>query len=129
MLSKPTSYDLNLPGAVPSRYDNHILRRLSSMKGMFFDQQALAGMLAGEDIVMYEVYEMKRPELPGELPNGLSIVHPGKVGQEFFMTKGHFHQVLETAEVYYCLQGEGYMGMETPEGEWNMRSSCWSRGT
>ena len=34
------------------------------------------------------------------------------------MTKGHFHSVLETAETYYCLQGEGYMVMETPEGEW-----------
>jgi glucose-6-phosphate isomerase len=48
---------------------------------------------------------------------GISIVHPGKVGKEFFMTKGHFHSVLETAELYYCLCGEGYMVMETPEGD------------
>jgi glucose-6-phosphate isomerase len=34
------------------------------------------------------------------------------------MTKGHFHTVLETAEVYYCLKGQGYMVMETPEGDW-----------
>ena len=34
------------------------------------------------------------------------------------MTKGHFHEILETAEVYYTLSGEGYMLMETPEGEW-----------
>jgi glucose-6-phosphate isomerase len=33
------------------------------------------------------------------------------------MTKGHFHKVLETAEIYHCLQGEGRMVMETPEGE------------
>jgi len=44
-------------------------------------------------------------------------VHPGKVGQEFFMTKGHFHTVLDTAEMYLCLKGEGVMVMETPEGE------------
>ena len=31
------------------------------------------------------------------------------------MTKGHFHTVLETSEIYYCLRGEGYMVMETPE--------------
>ena len=54
---------------------------------------------------------------PGELLHGISIVHPGKVGDEYFMTKGHFHAVLETAEIYYCLAGEGYMVMETPEGE------------
>ena len=34
------------------------------------------------------------------------------------MTKGHFHAVLETAEVYQCLAGEGCMVMENPEGEW-----------
>ena len=33
------------------------------------------------------------------------------------MTKGHFHTVLDTAEVYYTLSGQGYMVMETPEGE------------
>ena len=34
------------------------------------------------------------------------------------MTKGHFHAVLDTAEIYYCLRGQGVMVMETPEGEW-----------
>ena len=47
---------------------------------------------------------------------GISIVHPGKVGREFYMTKGHFHSVVETSEVYICLRGEGYMVMETSEG-------------
>jgi glucose-6-phosphate isomerase len=28
---------------------------------------------------------------------------------------------LETAEVYYGLQGEGMMVMETPEGEWSVQ--------
>jgi glucose-6-phosphate isomerase len=32
------------------------------------------------------------------------------------MTKGHFHTVRETADVYYCLKGEGFMVMETSEG-------------
>jgi glucose-6-phosphate isomerase len=33
------------------------------------------------------------------------------------MTKGHFHTVLDTAEIYYCLRGEGFMVMESPEGD------------
>ena len=57
--------------------------------------------------VLYEVYEFKRPEVAGELLHGVSVIHPGLVGNEFFMTKGHFHSLLETAEVYYCLKGEG----------------------
>ena len=48
---------------------------------------------------------------------GTSILYPGKVGDEYHMTKGHFHTILETAEVYYCLSGEGYMMMENPEGD------------
>ena len=48
---------------------------------------------------------------------GTTIIYPGKVGSEYYMTKGHFHTILETAEVYYTLSGEGYMVMENPEGE------------
>jgi glucose-6-phosphate isomerase len=43
------------------------------------------------------------------------------------MTKGHFHRALETAELYYCLDGEGVMVMETPEGDWaveELRPRC-----
>ena len=103
---------------IPSTYDNHIIRNLSAMQGQFLDQEAYDAMLAEEDLLLYEVYELKRPEIPGELLHGISIVHPGKVGNEYYMTKGHFHTVLDTAEVYYCLKGAGYMVMETPDGEW-----------
>lgn len=99
-------------------YDNHTIRRLSNMQGQFIDQDAYQKMLAGEDSVLYEVYEVKRPEVAGELLQGISIIHPGLVGDEYYMTKGHFHTVLDTAEVYYCLRGQGYMVMETPEGDW-----------
>jgi glucose-6-phosphate isomerase, archaeal len=118
----PFGFDLKPPDFLPSRYDNHIKRSLSSMKGQFFDQAVYEDMLAKEDTLLYEVYEIKRPELAGELLHGVSILHPGKVGQEFNMTKGHFHTVLETAEVYYCLQGEGRMVMETPEGDWSVEA-------
>ncbi len=118
MLDKPYTFDVSVAAETMSKFDNHIVRRLSDMKGQFEDQEAYEAMLKTEDIVLYEVYELHRPEVAGELLQGLSIVHPGNVGEEFFMTKGHFHTVLETAEVYYCLQGEGMMVMETPEGEW-----------
>jgi len=114
----PYIFDVTIPGGIPSQYDNHIMRRLSNMKGQFADQAAYEAALAAGDIVLYQVYEFKRPTNSGELLHGLSIVHPGRIGDEYFMTKGHFHSVLETAEVYYCLQGEGMMVMETPEGDW-----------
>jgi glucose-6-phosphate isomerase len=118
MADEPFAFELTAPSFVPSRWDNHIERRLSAMRGQWHDAAAFNSMLALGDPVLYEVYERRRPELAGELLHGVSIVHAGRVGDEFFMTKGHFHSVLETAEIYYCLAGEGRIVMETPEGEW-----------
>ena len=118
MTDRPFTYELQFPGGLPTHFDNHYERRLSSMKGQFADAQAYAAMLAKEDSVLYEVYEISRPGLAGELLSGVSVIHPGKVGAEYFMTKGHFHAILETAEVYYVLQGQGFMVMENPEGDW-----------
>jgi glucose-6-phosphate isomerase len=116
MSDTPFTFTLPFPGLVPSRVDHHVRRTLKSLRGQFCDQEAYEALLAQEDLLIYEVYEIHRPEVAGELLMGISVVHPGKVGAEFFMTKGHFHTVLETAEVYYCLKGEGCMVMETPDG-------------
>ena len=114
----PYTFDLDPSTWIPSRYDNHIIRKLSSMKGQYYDAQAFDGLLVQSDPVLYEVYELSRPSVAGELLHGISIIHPGKVGNEYYMTKGHFHAVLDTAELYYCLGGKGMMVMETPEGDW-----------
>lgn len=144
MVDSPFSFTLPMPQVIPSKVDNHIERRLSALRGQFLDLESYDAMLSVEDRLIYEVYEIKRPEVEGEMLMGVSIVHPGKVGREFFMTKGHFHSVLDTAEVYYCLRGEGYMVMETPQGDtaveplspgrvlyvpprWAHRSVCTSR--
>lgn len=120
MKDQPFTFELKLPAGIPDAYDNHIVRRLSSMRGMYADVQAYAEQLAQGDDVQYEVYEIQRPSSYNEQPCGTSIVHPGKVGDEYFMTKGHFHANVEAAEVYYCLAGEGMMVMENPEGEWSV---------
>ncbi|HOV07461.1 MAG TPA: glucose-6-phosphate isomerase family protein [Anaerolineaceae bacterium] len=117
MTDRPFTYTLPMPDVIPSHFDHHLIRRLSALKGQCLDNQAYETMLAAEDRLVYEVYEIKRPEVAGEILMGISIVHPGKVGREYFMTKGHFHTVIDTAEVYYCLRGEGFMVMETPEGD------------
>jgi glucose-6-phosphate isomerase, archaeal len=127
MLNVPNSFELKFPYGAPSHYDNHIVRKLSFLKGIFLDQNAFQQKLAEDDSILYEVYELVRPEIPGELRSGISIVHPGKVGPEFFMTKGHFHRVLDTGEIYYCLQGSGMMVMETPQGDWSVEELCSGR--
>ena len=95
-----------------------IRRRLSAMAGMYSDRRAYDAAVANGDEVVYEFYDMDLSEDSSAIAFGTSITYPGKVGEEYFMTKGHFPTVLDTAEVYYCLRGNGYMLMESPEGDW-----------
>jgi len=92
-------------------------RFLSNMKGMYVDGEAYEKILSAGDPMAYEFYELGAPDDPGDVAFGTSITYPGVVGREYFMTKGHFHTILETAEVYYTLSGEGFMLTESPEGD------------
>ena len=93
-------------------------RCLSQMQGMYLDTAAEAEALRQGDPLVYEFHSCPAPLHAGDIAFGCSIVYPGKVGQEYYMTKGHFHTILDTGEVYYCLSGHGYMMMESPEGDW-----------
>ena len=94
-----------------------IRRHLSNMKGMFADQAAFEADLMRGDRLVYEYHDMGVPHTEKDVAYGTSIVCPGKVGAEYHMTKGHFHTVLDTTEVYYCLRGHGFLMMENPEGD------------
>lgn len=96
---------------------NATVRRLSHMEGMFLDIKKTRELIEAEDPVLYRFYELGAPEEPGELAFGTTILYPGKVGNEYYMTKGHFHTILDTAEVYYTFSGKGYMLMENVEGD------------
>jgi len=92
-------------------------RRLSDLKGFAADEAALQQMIEQDDQIVYEVYELRTPEESGHLHACTTIIHPGKIGDEYFFTKGHFHERRGTAEIYTCLSGEGYLLLLSPEGE------------
>jgi glucose-6-phosphate isomerase len=94
-------------------------RHLSDVKRMFVDAAEAERILEKGNPLVYEFYELGIPSHAGDLAFGTSITYPGRVAGEYYMTKGHFHEILETAEVYYCIQGRGMMMMENPEGQWD----------
>lgn len=110
--------DFSLQNGLSSKVDTG-KRYLSQMKGMFADKEAYDKMLAEGDPMVYEFHGLPLPETAGDLAFGCSILNPGKVGDEYYFTKGHFHTILDTGEVYYCLKGHGYMLLENPEGDWS----------
>jgi glucose-6-phosphate isomerase, archaeal len=95
------------------------MRHLRDMRGFYADAAAEAE-LATSDPLIYEVnYAYVPKEVPGELGICTTIIHPGKVGDEYFMTKGHFHGKIDRAELYFGLSGSGMLVMETPDGQTN----------
>ena len=96
---------------------NHIVRKASAMRGHYADAEALERLIREQDDpIHYEVFETPVPEEYGQLMTCISVLRPGLVGRECFMTKGHYHTVAETGEIYLCLRGEGHMIMKTQDG-------------
>jgi len=116
MYEQPVTFDFDMVTGLCMQQPG-MVRHLSYMKDMFTDEQAFEELVK-ENPLIYTFYDMAAPATSLDLAFGTSICQPGKVGQEYFMTKGHYHEVFGTAEVYYCLQGGGLMMMETPEGLW-----------
>ncbi len=88
-------------------------RQLSDMRGYYLDAEAEAWLVGAQDPVIYHVFPLAVPEEPGQVLCGTTVIYPGKVGDEYFMTKGHFHANPLSAEVYHTLRGEGYLLIET----------------
>ncbi|MBM7569967.1 glucose-6-phosphate isomerase family protein [Aquibacillus albus] len=93
-----------------------IVRKLSHMKEMYLDQKAVEERVE-EDPLIYEVYNVELPETMAHIQHCTTILYPGKIGNEYFMTKGHYHEILDRAEIYFCLKGKGQLIMQTKEGD------------
>jgi len=104
-----------------------IERRLSVMGLMFYDQDAVAKASQVEDVLIYDMFHYYFETSLSDMSTAVSRIQPGKIGDEYFMTKGHFHAVNNQPEIYFCLSGEGYLLLETREGEF--RAERWTQGT
>lgn len=91
---------------------HEIIRRLSDLNGCFADANAFAAALRLGNPVIYRVLTVEPASGPGDLHYGLGIVYPGKVGREYFLTRGHLHETRESAEVYIGQSGDGFMILE-----------------
>lgn len=104
-------------GKAPESQAKPLQRYLADMTNMFAHSNIAQRLAMTENPLVYEFYDLHIPQKDTNLSFGTSIVYPGTVGNEFFMTKGHYHCILDTAEVYYCLAGRGLMLMENKEGD------------
>ncbi len=90
-----------------STSSEHLTRKGSDLAGYFEEEPE-------PDTVIYEVFEA---ETVGHIKMAMTVLKPGKVGNEFHMTKGHFHEDDKAGEVYVCFKGQGMIVMQTKEGQ------------
>jgi glucose-6-phosphate isomerase, archaeal len=84
-------------------------RKLKDLKGIFQDQEAFNQMDLEQLAYTVQSWLPVADGTPGGLFFGASTIYPGKVGNEYFMTKGHFHAQSDRAEFYWGVQGKGML--------------------
>jgi len=82
---------------------------IDDLKGVFKNEKARARLDNKGPIYEVQAYLPVEEGKTGGLYFGNSIVYPGKVDNEYFMTRGHFHENIDTAEFYWCIQGKGML--------------------
>lgn len=94
----------------PSR--ETVVRRLGDMRDMYLDPGD-----EPDDRLIYRVEMIPVPNNNDEIACSTTIMEPGTIGDEYHMTKGHFHDVRTRSEVYIGLSGEGRLLLATEDGQ------------
>ncbi len=87
-------------------------RHLSDLRGCFADAAAYDAALAVGNPLLYQVTSVEPANGDGDLHYGVGLLMPGRIGAEYYMTKGHLHSWRPAAEFYIGLAGEGVMLLE-----------------
>ena len=80
-------------------YDEKHTTRLKDMDNRFKDQISIK-----ENPIIYRVFIKKF----SPINLGLTVINPGAINKEFFMTKGHIH-TKKTPEFYILFEGSGLL--------------------
>lgn len=87
-------------------------RHLADLRGCFADASAYEAALATGNPLLYRVAAVEPAADEGDLHYGLGCLMPGRIGDEYYLTKGHLHAWRPAAEFYFGLSGEGAMLLE-----------------
>lgn len=89
-----------------------VTRHLADLRGCFADASAYDAALCAGNPLIYSVASVEPGRGEGDLHYGIGRLMPGRIGDEYFLTKGHLHAWRPAAEFYFGLTGEGAMLLE-----------------
>ena len=102
-------------GAVTPATGRYV-KKLSALRDLYAAPALVDDYIAAHgDIDAYEVIEY-RPD-GSDICFGTTIMAPGKIGDEYFLTRGHFHAKTDRGEVYYTQSGEGVLLLHSRDGQ------------
>jgi glucose-6-phosphate isomerase len=107
-------YDFNLGEFSPK--ERSVARKVSDLSLLFHDKAAAQTLIKQGDPLIYEIFYYGFKTSLSDMALGATRIQPGKVGDEYFMTKGHFHEAKNQPEIYFCVKGQGTLLMQTIEG-------------
>lgn len=82
-------------------------RTIADLGGVFRDKTARTEMDPAALVYRIQAFLPVAEGEEGGLYWGTTFIEPGRVGDEYFMTKGHHHAIRQRAEYYICTSGEG----------------------
>ena len=112
----PTSVDWQT-GEITGQGVHESVKTLSELPGLFLDQAAWHGMDPQTEVYRVRSWKPIPDGTTGGLFWGATTLQPGRVGDEFFMTHGHFHALRDRAEFYATIRGQGALLMMNEDGE------------
>ena len=86
-----------------------ITRTIKDLGSIFYDKKAHAALPPDEVVYEVESFFPVAQDTEGGLFYGITFIKPGTVGNEYYMTKGHFHTIRNRAEIYITMEGEGML--------------------
>jgi glucose-6-phosphate isomerase, archaeal len=112
----PETIVINPQTGAVSPHTSAYEKRLSEFRGIYRDEKAFDALLAAKgDVVTYKVVACRGEGT--DMFFGTTTMYPGSVGDEYFMTRGHFHARRDCGEIYYTQSGEGLLLLQSREGE------------
>lgn len=82
-------------------------RTIGGVKGYFLDESVRAGMDQDQIVYRVESYEPQPEGSPGAICCATTYLEAGMVGDEYFLTRGHFHANEDRPELEVTVSGEG----------------------
>lgn len=107
MITEASTHFAITEGTLKGKHIIDSQKAIAQLKNIFLDEDARSKM--GQDKIVYRVQALLPVEqgTEGGLFFGTTWIEPGTVGEEYFMTQGHFHKLSNRAEYYWCIKGEG----------------------